>query len=161
MIIIIIGISGSGKTTIGKLLSKKLGLDFYDADDFHSKKNIDKMKNNIPLDDDDRKPWLIKLSKKIKFWSTKGGAVLACSALKESYRKLLISRVEKFEFIYLHVPKDLLKKRIKKRVGHFAKTKIIKSQYDALEIPAYGLHIDNSSSPEITTEFIKLNLQIR
>ncbi len=93
-IIILIGVSGSGKSTLGKALSEKLGILFIDGDDFHSLDNIEKMKKSIPLNDKDRKPWLIKLSKKI-FESHFNGVIVACSALKEKYRELLVRFVPK------------------------------------------------------------------
>lgn len=91
--IVIMGVSGCGKTTIGKLLSQKTGLPFYDTDDFHTKANIEKMKNGIPLDDTDRQPWLESLSNHIKTCEANGSAILACSALNEKYRETLSSKI--------------------------------------------------------------------
>ena len=84
-VIIVAGVSGSGKTTIGRLLAEKLDLDFKDADDFHPAANVEKMRSGLPLNDQDRAPWLTILAKKIEEWSRADGAVLACSALKEAY----------------------------------------------------------------------------
>ena len=104
------GVSGSGKTTVGKLLSKKLNLPFYDADDFHPAANIEKMAEGIPLNDNDRWPWLDKLGKLLKSWEANGGAILACSALKEKYRKRLTTvSKETLQFIYLSGSFNLIK----------------------------------------------------
>lgn len=141
MIIIIMGVSGCGKTSVGISLSKRTNLPFYDADDFHNETNIEKMKNSIPLDDEDRKPWLTSLSSNIKEWESKGGAILACSALKETYRNILSSKTDKINWVYLSGSFNIIKNRLEQRSQHYMKSNLLKSQFDTLEIPNYGLHI--------------------
>ena len=160
MIIIIIGVSGCGKTTIGKLLSQEIGLSFYDADDFHPQRNIEKMANNIPLTDDDRKSWLMDLSERIRQWCSNGGAILACSALKESYRTLLTSKINEVKFVYLSGSRELIKKRIENRRNHFMQLSLLESQFDTLEVPTYGLHITIDHSPEEIINYITSEFQI-
>lgn len=146
---IIIGPSGIGKTTIGKLLSNRLHLPFYDADDFHSETNILKMKNGTALNDRDRMPWLNELAENIKRWHVAGGAVLACSALKERYRKMLVSVVqENITWIYLYGDSKIIQRRLSMRKGHFFNKELLVAQYRDLEIPKYGCHIDVSRAPE-------------
>ena len=102
MIIVVMGVAGCGKSTIGKLLAKRLSLPFIEADEFHSKENVLKMSKGIPLNDEDRFPWLQSLSKELQLQEQKKGAVLACSALKENYRKMLLEGLhEKITWIYL------------------------------------------------------------
>ncbi len=117
--IVIMGVSGSGKTTIGLQLSDALGIPFFDADDFHSEENVTKMKHNIPLNDTDRQPWLESLAIKISEWDSKNGAVLACSALKESYRSILTEGLgDRAVFIHLDGSFELIEARMKAR-NHF------------------------------------------
>ncbi|WP_199769293.1 gluconokinase [Flavivirga eckloniae] len=141
-IIIIMGVSGCGKTTVGKKLSEELSIPFFDGDDFHPKENIDKMNNNIGLTDADRLPWLEILSSKIEDWSTSTGAILACSALKESYRDILKNKNENIIWVLLNGEFDLVLNRIENRKNHFMKPDLLQSQFDTLEIPSYGLHIN-------------------
>lgn len=148
MMILIMGVSGSGKTTIGKLLSEQIQINYYDADDFHPESNIHKMANNIPLTDKDRLPWLEKLAKKIAVWEASGGAILACSALKEDYRKILSSTSKTIFWVYLSGSFSLIKSRIENRTGHFMNTSLLKSQFDTLEIPNYGLEISIKHPPQ-------------
>ncbi len=148
MVIVVMGVSGCGKTTISKKLSKTLNLPYFDADDFHPKSNIDKMTNKQALNDEDRWPWLQILADNISHWSIEEGAVLACSALKESYRTLLSSKYESIIWIYLSGNKSLIKKRIEKRSGHFMSSDLLNAQFKDLEIPNYGIHIDIYKSPE-------------
>ena len=149
MIFIISGVAGSGKTTVGKLLSEKLRLSFYDADDYHPKKNIEKMKSGTALNDQDRVSWLRQLSLRIIEWEADGGAVLACSALKEFYRQVLVPiPPEKITWIILHGPKELIEERMKKREDHFFNSKLIDSQFEIFEIPNYGWHFNIEESSE-------------
>ena len=148
MIFIVSGVSGSGKTTVGELLSHKIGLPFYDADDYHPDENIEKMKSGVPLDDDDRVVWLRKLSLEIMKWEQKGGAVLACSALKEYYRQVLVPIAsDKVTWIILHGPKELIEERMAMRKQHFFNPTLLDSQFEIFEIPNYGwhFHIEDTS----------------
>ena len=114
MIYVIVGVSGSGKTALGRALAERLGLPFYDADDFHPPANVAKMSGGVPLEDADRVPWLRTLAGKIREWNAAGGAVLACSALKEKYRQLL-RQGGAVTFVFLEVPKELLAQRLRQR----------------------------------------------
>ena len=148
MIIIITGVSGSGKTTIGKILSKKIGAYFFDADDFHSLPNINKMTKGIPLSDIDRKPWLDLLSKKIIAWEKKNKiSILACSALKESYRVILNVNSNNIKWIFLTGSFNLIRNRLNKRNKHFMRSDLLKSQFEILEEPKEALKIEVSLSP--------------
>lgn len=152
-VIVIMGVSGCGKTSVGELLSKKLNIPFYDGDNFHPKENIEKMKNNIPLTDDDRLPWLKKISKNIISWKKNEGAILACSALKESYRKILNADMNTDYWVVLNGDYQLICDRISKRKNHFMNSDLLKSQIETLEVPNYGLHINVSMSlPEIVNK---------
>ncbi|MFN6943799.1 MAG: NADP-dependent phosphogluconate dehydrogenase, partial [Cytophagaceae bacterium] len=158
MLYIVMGVSGCGKSTVGKLLANKLGLPFFDADDFHSEENIYKMKNGIPLNDEDRLPWLTELSELIKKWENKGGVVLACSALKEKYRKILQSKANnKIQWVFLEGSLELILERLKKRKNHFMHENLITSQFMALEKPSYGFHLNISDMPEKLVELIVNN----
>ncbi len=156
MIIIITGVSGSGKSTIGTLLSKELNIPFYDADNFHPQSNLDKMQAGIPLTDQDRSPWLRLLSEKLKEWGDHGSAVLACSALKEEYRKILASEIEP-KWVFLSGTFELIHNRMKQRT-HFMKPEMLQSQFQALEIPHYGIHVDIGQHPEEIISEIKWKL---
>ena len=155
MVYIVLGVSGSGKTTIGQLLAQKLGLPFYDGDDFHSPANIAKMKKGIPLSDEDREEWLRILAEKIKQWQSEGGAVLACSALKEKYRTLLRSLpANEMEWILLNGPEELIRQRIVDRKNHFMNARLLHSQFEILEEPAYGIKVKVDGSPDLIVEKI-------
>lgn len=157
-IYILYGVSGSGKTTIGKLLARKLGIPFFDADDFHPDENIRKMKNGIPLNDTDRAPWLVHLSTEIEKWSNAQGAVLACSALKENYRQKLDSAKTGIHWILLDGSFDLIKHRMIDRSDHFMPSDLLKSQFDTLEIPNYGLRVSVEDVPELIIQQIMREL---
>ncbi len=154
MVIIVMGVSGCGKTTIGKKLAEHLQLPFHDADDYHPQTSIDKMRNGIPLTDEDRLPWLRKLVEKIKVWESQGSAVLACSALKESYRQMLRT-VPDIVWVYLDGSRETILERLQARTEHYLAPTLLDSQLEALEKPAYGIHVDISLSPErIVNEII-------
>ena len=154
------GVSGVGKTTLGIMLSKELSIPFFDADDFHSAANREKMENGTPLNDEDREGWLKEISKHIPDWIKSGGGVLACSALKEKYRRQLSnSNSAHIEWIFLYEDFNVIAERIRKRKLHFFDPNLLKSQFDTLESPDYGIHIKVENSPaESLKEIIrKLN----
>lgn len=155
MIILVIGVSGCGKTTIASQLSATTGIPYYDADDYHSKANIEKMRQGMPLTDDDRSFWLANLSSRLQEWENEGGAILACSALKEKYRRQLVGNIKTYHLIFLEGSYDLIFKRMIKRKDHFMSEEMLRSQFDALEVPMYGLHIDIKNSPKEIVEKIK------
>lgn len=160
---VVMGVSGSGKTTIGKKLAERLDLPFYDADDFHPAVNINKMTAGYSLEDTDRWPWLDTLAKEIAVWSEQRGAVLACSALKEVYRERLFVGAQalaraKQGFIYLDAPFNVIKARLASREDHFFDARLLQSQYDTLEIPNYGIHIDVSQTEAETIKEILATL---
>lgn len=143
MICILMGVSGSGKTTIGEKLARALGLPFYDADDFHPTANINKMSRGIPLTDADRLPWLEGLAKNLQSWNEGIGAVLACSALKEEYRKILRQGIP-VTWIYLDGSPKMILQRLEARSGHFMSSVLLDSQLETLEVPDYAIHADIS-----------------
>ncbi|WP_289031381.1 gluconokinase [uncultured Paraglaciecola sp.] len=160
MILIICGVSGTGKSTIGSQLAKKLELPFYDGDDFHSESNMQKMLNGSPLNDLDRQPWLESLAKHIASWEIDGGAVLACSALKETYRTILASQANSnITWVMLDGTRDLLIKRLDSRSGHFFDSTLLDSQLNTLELPDYGWLVDIKDTPATIVDTISIRLQ--
>jgi len=142
---IIMGVSGCGKTSVGKSLAKHLGWDFYDADDFHPPTNIEKMATGIALDDSDRAPWLASLHDLISssLRADKPG-VLACSALKERYRRQLMEGNDGVQLVYLKGSYDLIWSRMIVRADHYMKPQMLQSQFDALEEPTNALIVEIS-----------------
>lgn len=159
MVIILMGVSGCGKTTVGRLLAADLNLPFFDADDFHSLDNIKKMKCGISLNDKDRQPWLESLSTNIREWERSGGAILACSALKKSYRTILNSGDAHVVFVYLKGSKNLILERIYKRKAHYMPAALLDSQFAALEEPGKGLAVSIEATPEEISNQIKNKLK--
>ena len=154
MIILLMGVAGSGKTTVGLLLTQALQWDFYDADDFHPPANMDKMRRGLALDDDDRFPWLQALQQVIRDWLSEGKhAVLACSALKAEYRQMLLQDPLRMRLVFLSGEVSLIEERVARREGHFLPKELLPSQFAALEIPEGGLVVDVARFPgEIVKE---------
>ena len=156
------GVSGSGKTTVGRALAAELGWDFYDGDDFHPPENITKMENGIPLTDSDRAPWLAALHDLIETCLRRNHpGVLACSALKERYRQELVSGSEDVQLVHLKGSYELIWSRMAARSDHYMKPEMLKSQFEALEEPAEGLTVDISLSvDDIVQEILRrINVQ--
>jgi gluconokinase len=141
------GVSGAGKTTVGKLLASELGWPFADGDDYHSAENVQKMRNGIPLTDADRAPWLESLRALISGWIAAGkNGVLACSALKQKYREFLRVAPE-VQIIYLKGSSQLLQHRLHARRGHYMTEQMLASQLEALEEPKDAVVVDIDRSP--------------
>jgi gluconokinase len=148
MIVIVMGVVGAGKTTVGRLLAEQLGWEFADADDFHPPSNVEKIRRGTALSDADREPWLQRLREAIAQWiAEKHNAVLACSALRRGYRKEL-EVGPKVRFVYLKGSEDLIAERLRLRHGHFADEKILASQFADLEEPEGSTTVEIASTPE-------------
>ena len=160
MVIILMGVSGAGKTTVGQLLAQQLHWDFADADDYHSATNIAKMRQGIPLTDDDRAPWLETLRTLISNWiAARKNAVLACSALKRAYRDELQIAPE-VQFVYLKGSAQLLHQRLHARQGHYMTEQMLDSQLQTLEEPEEALTINVDRSPSEIAKQIKTRLAL-
>jgi gluconokinase len=148
MVILIMGTTGAGKTTVGKILSARLNWTFLDADDFHPAANIEKMKHGIPLTDADRIPWLENIhASLLQLSATGANVVLACSALKQSYRDKLSAAVD-MRVVYLRGTYDQMRRHIEARHGHFAGEAILAGQFADLEEPQNALVLDVSHPPD-------------
>jgi gluconokinase len=160
MIILVMGVSGSGKTTIGALLAATLHWQFQDADQFHPAANIAKMRHGIPLNDVDRLPWLLAMQQAIADWQQAGiHTVLACSALKADYRQRL-SQAAPIKEVYLKGSFALIQQRLQQRQGHYMKADLLQSQFDTLEEPDDALVVDISQSPEAIVAEIRRSLNV-
>jgi gluconokinase len=159
MIVVLMGVSGSGKTTIGTLLSERMHTVFADADTYHSAANKAKMAAGHPLNDEDRQPWLETLNALLIGWFHAGkGGVLACSALKDAYRKTLVKGLPEiaFAFVLLDGSKELIAERLAERKNHYMNPGLLDSQFATLEPPADALRIVNDRAPEeVVNEIMK------
>ncbi|HKM98930.1 MAG TPA: gluconokinase [Candidatus Binataceae bacterium] len=156
MVILLMGVSGSGKTTIGRILAAALGWEFHDADELHPAANRDKMRRGIPLTDSDRAPWLSSVRDLIDDrLARNGNAVVACSALKQSYRERIVADPSKVRLVYLKGSPELVARRLARRSGHFMPASLLPSQLAALEEPRDALTIDISGTPEQIADSIR------
>jgi gluconokinase len=160
MVVIVMGVTGAGKTTVGNMLAGQMAWTFVDADSFHSAANVDKMRRGIPLDDADRAPWLQAMRDAISQWiQDRGNVVLACSALKRSYRDELRVGPE-VRVVYLKGSKELISSRLRQRHGHFAGESILAGQFADLEEPTDTIVVDVGLSPEEIVRGIREQLNI-
>jgi gluconokinase len=161
MVIVLMGVAGSGKSTVGQLLAEKVGWRFHDADDFHPPRNREKMRRGIPLDDNDRDPWLHAIRTSIvESLIRKQNAIYACSALKQVYRQFLKVN-EDVKFIYLKGPQALIADRLAKRKGHFFDRALLQTQFNDLEEPRDVFEVDISPPPNAIAELIIAGLRLR
>jgi gluconokinase len=160
MIIVLMGVAGCGKTTVGKMLSASLDWQFIDADDFHPAENVDKMTRGIPLDDADRWPWLEKMRSLMQDnLNSDRSAVVACSALKEIYRSLLLTD-KRVRLVYLKGAYGLIASRLHERADHYMNPELLRSQFATLEEPADVLTVDAALSPEMIVDKIKREFRL-
>jgi gluconokinase len=149
MIIVLMGVSGSGKTTVGTLLAQQLGWPFLDADDYHPPANVEKMRGGTPLTDEDRWPWLDRLNTLLREQQAVGrNAVLGCSALKQKYRDRLTTGLEDVRWVHLKGSFELIESRLKARRGHYMPATLLRSQFATLEEPGEAVVADISPCPE-------------
>ena len=150
MIVIVMGVSGCGKSTIGALLAQKLGAEFLDADEYHPPENVARMASGVPLTDADRGPWLERLNAELRM---RQHAVLACSALKESYRGALAEGID-CRFVHLRGSIELIRSRMTQRRHRYMPASLLESQFAALEPPASAIEVDIAEAPAECVEAI-------
>lgn len=156
------GVSGCGKTTVGALVAQRLGWAFRDADSFHPPENIAKMSAGLPLNDQDRRPWLLAIQTFMKVENAAGrSAVIACSALKQQYRDLLLFGDPQVRFAHLHGSRDLIAARLGERKGHFMPATLLESQFATLEVSDDIPRFDIAATPERVADDIIDRLQLR
>jgi gluconokinase len=161
MIVVIMGVSGAGKTTVGHLLANELGWEFHDGDELHSPENKRKMSEGIALTDVDREPWLASVRDLIEKTLASGtNAVVACSALKRSYRERIVVDPSKVKIVYLKGSGELIAQRIALRENHFMNKGLLESQFDVLEEPHDAITVDISATPESIVETVRERLAL-
>lgn len=155
MVVVLMGVSGSGKSTIGKMLAAKLGWTFIEGDDFHPSANVEKMHAGIPLTDADRDPWLAALRDRMDTaLQNRENIVLSCSALKHAYQDYLEQHdPAHVHYVFLRASEELIRKRLEARQGHFMNPTLLHSQFETLEPPTHAIQIDiNESTDEVVAE---------
>lgn len=159
MVVIVMGVTGAGKTTIGRALATSLGWEFHDGDDLHSDASKRKMRRGIALTDSDRAPWLGALRRLIKAMLSEGrDGVVACSALKQSYRDELVVDPNSVKIVYLKGSTQAIAERLRNRAGHFMNPDLLQSQLDTLEEPRDAIVVDVSAAPEAIVNTIRTRL---
>jgi len=158
MIVLVMGVSGSGKNAIGEPLAQRLGWKFIDGDDYHPPENVNKMAAGIPLQDEDRWPWLDRLNAMLK---KERQAVLACSALKEAYRQRLLAGIREHSIVYLHGSFELIRSRVEARRHRYMPASLLRSQFDTLEPPASAIDIDVAQDVDASVDEIVERLSAR
>ena len=155
MIVVVMGVSGAGKTTVGNLLAQRLGCEFLEGDDFHPPQNVAKMAVGTPLGDEDRWPWLARLNARLRECEQRGeNAVVACSALKQTYREKLGAGLTRCEIVFLNGTCKLIESRLKERRHRYMPPSLLESQFDALEPPADAIDIDIAQPAERCVELV-------
>lgn len=161
MLIVIMGVAGSGKTTIGTLLGQQLGIPFFDGDDFHPPENRAKMAAGHPLTDDDRRPWLASINAHLREQERNGAsAIVACSALKQQYRVWLAAGLRDLRFVYLRGTPALIAERMRSRQGHFMPPALLDSQFATLEEPRDAVVVEVDASPEEIVERVVVGIEL-
>jgi gluconokinase len=156
MIVVVMGVSGSGKSTVGEMLASRLGVPFLDADEFHPPANVAKMAAGTPLTDDDRRPWLEHLNAELL---NKKNAVLACSALKEAYRSMISSGLPDCRFVHLRGGIELIRARLAERQHRYMPASLLESQFATLEAPRDAIGVDIAQPPARCVDAILAGLR--
>lgn len=160
-VIVLMGVTGCGKSTVGELLAERLGWIYCDADDYHPAANVEKMAQGIALNDEDRWPWLRGLGDQIGAWLAAGtGAILACSALKESYRQILVDDRAAVRVVHLKGSRELIAERLAARVHRYMPASLLESQFQTLEEPSDALSVDIDATPDAIVEKIRRDLAL-
>ncbi len=160
IVLLIMGVSGSGKSLVGGMLAKRLGFSFIDADQYHTPNNKAKMSRGIPLTDEDRNPWLHILAELINEWvETNENGIIACSALKDDYRKIILAKAKQSYVLYLKGNYELISDRIAKRQHEFMNPDLLRNQFNTLEEPQNAICLEAGLAPELIIEYICLKIK--
>jgi gluconokinase len=161
MIVVLMGVSGCGKTEVGEILARELGWSFFDADDYHPQVNVEKMRSGHPLTDEDRWPWLDRLNALMREADDEGkSAVLGCSALKQAYRERIAQGLDDVRWVHLKGSFELILSRLATRKHRYMPASLLQSQFDTLEEPTDALTIDITDAPEVLASRIREGFQI-